>query len=56
MPLMHGPAFDKNGEATGKMVEREVSDNDTHAYQAVGYKLGPLPEPEPEEEKPKTKK
>jgi hypothetical protein len=39
---MYGPAFDKAGEATGKLVEREVPDADVPAFEAVGYKPGKL--------------
>ena len=49
MPLMHGKAFDKKGAATGKVVEREVADNDVHAYLQVGYQLGPMPGKDVEE-------
>lgn len=42
MPIMHGPAFDKNGNASGKIVEREVSDADITAFKRAGYEEGPI--------------
>lgn len=39
---IHGPAFDSEGNATGKPVEREIAPAELAAYAAVGYKEGPL--------------
>lgn len=47
--LMHGPAFDKEGNASGKPVEREVPEADIAAFERVGYKKGPLEKPVEEE-------
>ncbi len=49
MVKMYGPAFDKEGSATGKLVERDVPENDISAYAAVGYKQGSLPDSAQEE-------
>lgn len=51
---MHGPAFD----GSGKTVEREVPLADVKAYQAAGYKAGPMPfaEKAAEPEAPKAPK
>ena len=40
---IYGPAFDKEGNATGKLVEREIEPAELAAYAAVGYKEGSLP-------------
>lgn len=37
--MMHGPAFDGSGD----LVERQVPDMDVVAFEAAGYKRGPLP-------------
>lgn len=42
MPKIYGPAFDKEGNATGKLVEREIQASELAAYAAVGYKEGEL--------------
>ena len=42
MVKMYGPAFDKDGKATGKLVERDVPEADIAAYGNVGYKQGEL--------------
>jgi hypothetical protein len=42
MVKIYGPAFDKEGNATGKLVEREILPEELAAYQAVGYKEGAL--------------